>query len=72
MAKISNSHDAKAAYADELHKLQMYLNTLQASVAAARGDGNLSDKIHWGHVGDLSHLNSILEEALQVPLARIQ
>ncbi len=72
MAKTSNQHAAKAAYADELQKLQMYLNTLQASVEAARGDGNLSDIIHWGHVGDLSHLNSILEEALQVKLTRVQ
>ncbi len=35
-------------------------------------DGNLSEKIHWGHVGDLSHLNSIFEEALQVKLVRVK
>ena len=47
MAQTSNQHSAKAAYADELHKLQMYLDTLQASVAAARASTTIPI-VFWG------------------------
>ena len=62
----------KIAYGEELQKAREYLPTLQKTLEAARGDGNFSDKIHWGHVGDVKYLNSMLEQGLQVELKRIE
>ena len=64
--------NAKIAYGEELQKAQAYLQTLQKTLEAARGDGTFSNKIHWGHVGDVKYLNSILEQGLQVELKRIE
>ena len=64
--------NAKIAYGEELQKAQEYLQTLQKTLEAARGDGNFSDKIHWGHVGDVKYLNSMLVQGLQVELKRIE
>lgn len=64
--------NAKTAYDEELQKAQAYLQALQKTLEAARGDGTFSDKIHWGHVGDVKYLNSILEQALQVDLVRVE
>ena len=64
--------NAKIAYGEELQKAQEFLQTLQKTLEAARGDGNFSDKIHWGHVGDVKYLNSMLEQGLQVELKRIE
>ena len=64
--------NAKIAYGEELQKAQTYLQTLQKTLEAARGDGTFSDKIHWGHVGDVKYLNSILEQGLQVELKHVK
>ena len=64
--------NAKIAYGEELQKAQEYLQALQVALTTARGDGNFSDKIHWGHVGDVKYLNSILEQGLQVELKRVE
>ena len=64
--------NAKIAYCEELQKAQEYLQTLQKTLEAARGDETFSNKIHWGHVGDVKYLNSILEQGLQVELKRIE
>ena len=64
--------NAKIAYGEYLQKAQEYLQTLQKTLEAARGDGNFSDKIHWGHVGDVKYLNSMLEQGLQLELKRIE
>jgi hypothetical protein len=44
--------------------MQTYLNALITSLQSARGDGNLSDNLHWGHVGDLRLINTFLEHAM--------
>lgn len=62
---------AKAAYAAELQKIQSALNTLSARIEVAAGDGTLSDKIHWGHVGDLQHVNDLLARVLETNFSRI-
>ena len=64
--------NANVAYGEELHKPQAYLQTLQKTLEVARGDGTFSNKIHWGHVGDVKYLNSMLEQGLQVELKRIE
>ena len=64
--------NAKIAYGEELQKAQAYLQTLRKTIEAARGDGTFSDKIHWGHVGDVKYLNSILEQGLQVELKHVK
>lgn len=64
--------NAKSAYGEELQKAQTYLQTLQKNLEAARGDGTFSNKIHWGHVGDVKYLNALLEQALLMDVKRIE
>ena len=62
---------AKEAYATELEKIEKKLNTLGRTLKTIRGNGNLSDRIHWGHVSDLCDLNDLLEETLTIKVSRI-
>ena len=62
---------AKQAYADELQKIETKLNTLGRTLTMLRGNGNLSDRIHWGHVSDLYDLNDLLDDTLLIKVSRI-
>ncbi|MCG3158751.1 MAG: hypothetical protein DKINENOH_05395 [bacterium] len=64
--------NAKAAYAAELGKMEAALATLTAKLTAARGNGELSDRIHWGEVADLEHMNEILARAVEVEMPRVE
>lgn len=60
--------DAKQAYVKNLEIMRAKLAKLNEQYADLVGDGTISDKINWCHVGDLGHLNDILGEALDFRL----
>lgn len=72
MATTKNNPKAQGAYSDELQRMQINLETLKTALETARGDGNFSDKLHWGHVGDLKYINSLLEQALEFKLEHVK
>jgi hypothetical protein len=64
--------DAKQKYVEQLEAMREKLQKLQAVLDALTGDGTVSDKVHWGHVGDLQHMNEVLDEALRINLRRVK
>lgn len=71
-SKVKAYHSAKAAYAAELKKFKKSLDALSASLQMVQGNGKLSDRIHWAHVGDLRYLNSFLDQAVEVKIYRVE
>ncbi len=64
--------NAKAAYAAEPGKIETALLRLTAKLTAARGNGELSDRIHWGEVADLEHMNELLARAVEVEMPCVE
>jgi hypothetical protein len=63
-AQIQYTAQLNAALA-KVQQLQVMLEAL------ATAEGDVSDRVHWGHVGDLQYLNEVLDEALQMNLKRV-
>jgi hypothetical protein len=64
--------EAKEKYVEQLEAMREKLQRLQGMLDDVTGDGTVSDEVHWGHVGDLRHMNEILDEALQLNLRRVE
>lgn len=62
---------AKEAYALELEKMRAKIGQLRDQLDTLIGDGQLSDKIQWAHVGDLKRMNADIDAALATPLYRV-
>ncbi|RIK55835.1 hypothetical protein DCC62_30975 [candidate division KSB1 bacterium] len=66
MTKSSVDRSARAAaiYALELEQIEQKLNDLKKRVLKSRRAARKPDQIHWAHLGDAKHVNSLLEELL--------
>ncbi|MCL4704847.1 hypothetical protein KJ068_06785 [bacterium] len=66
MTKSSVTHTPQAAaiYVLELEQIEQKLNDLKKRVLKCRRAATKPDQIHWAHLGDAKHVNSVLAELL--------
>jgi hypothetical protein len=63
---------AQIQYTAQLNAALAKVQQLQAVLEAlATAEGDVSNRVHWGHVGDLRRMNALLDEALQMNLKRV-
>ncbi len=76
-AQADNSPDPKKqkihdAYIASLDRMRGLLQQLQDARMDAIGDGTLSKRIDWAHVGSLQQANIYLEDALRFAPRRVK
>lgn len=64
--------DARTEYEAALHDMRQKLDALMQRAVFVRGIGELSSNIHWGHVGDIKRINTLLDQALLIKLVKIK
>ncbi|KAA0224671.1 hypothetical protein EDS67_22655 [candidate division KSB1 bacterium] len=66
MTKPSVTHTPRVAaiYVLELEQIEQKLDDLKKCVLKSRRAARKPDQIHWAHLGDAKHVNSVLEELL--------
>lgn len=55
---------AKEAYNDQLDRLREQMSKIQQMYDDLTGDGTYKIEPNWNHVGDVGHLNSLLERII--------
>lgn len=55
---------AAAIYVLELEQIEQKLNDLKKRVLKSRRAATKPDQIHWAHLGNAKHVNSVLAELL--------
>lgn len=63
-SSVDRSSRAAAIYVLELEQIEQKLNDLKKRVLKSRRAATKPDQIHWAHLGDAKHVNSVLEELL--------
>lgn len=58
MEQIKNSDSAKTAYQKRQNNIAEYIAKIQTKLLADSQD----DKINWGHVGSLGHVEELLQQ----------
>lgn len=53
-----------AIYVLELEQIEQKLDDLKKCVLKSRRATRKPDQIHWAHLGDAKHVNSVLEELM--------
>lgn len=66
MIKSSVTHTPRVAaiYVLELEQIEQKLDDLKKCVLKSRRAAKKPDQIHWAHLGDAKHVNSLLEKLL--------
>ena len=67
-----NKEEIKRAYTAELQKMSDKLKALQSRLEIVRRQKPLPESVHWGHIGDVARINTILDEALRVELEPVE
>lgn len=67
MTKSSANSTPRAAaiYVLELEQIEQKLNDLKERALKSRRAATRPDQIHWAHVGDVKHVNSVLGELVR-------
>ncbi len=68
----TTTRDAKQAYANELEAMRSKLEQINNQLLELVGDGSISERVNWANVGDLTHLNHLLDEAIAFHVPHIE